>query len=178
VRLFTAIDLPESLRERIRPLLDTHLSGAKCLPLEQIHLTLRFLGEVNPAKFEEIRNALRQIHSGPFRLALHGTGCFPNPARARVLWVGLETPPELFDLQNRIESCVQSLGFTPESKPFAPHITLARFKYRPSPQLAALLEAQRDFSSESWEPEAFHLYSSWLSPKGAIHKVEESYRLG
>ncbi len=177
VRLFIAVDLPETVRILLEPLFQQKISGAKWVPFEQVHLTLRFIGEVEEKIFQEIKNTLSSIQAEPFETALQGMGTFPDSRHPRVLWVGLEAPPQLYALQNQVEATLRALGIEPEARPFSPHITLARLKFPDVRQITNFLDHNKDFKSESWLVKEFHLYSSQLTPKGAIHKVEETYEI-
>jgi len=177
MRLFIAVDLPESLRSLLRPLTEGMWRGAKAVPLEQLHLTLRFLGELPEPDLPQWRDCLSALSSDPFSLSLSGVGVFPNPQRARILWVGLQSGPELFALQNQVEAAAQGLGLPPETKPFSPHLTLARLKFPAPREVAAYLQRHANFASPAFEVGEFHLYSSLLSPKGAEHRKEATFKL-
>jgi len=176
-RLFVAIDLPAPVKERLTELC-YGLPGAKWMPPEQLHLTLRFIGEVDGGLYREIRSALAEIATPPFTMGLKGLGCFPPRKQPRVLWVGIHPIAEpLLRLRNRLESTLVRLGLEPEHRKFAPHITLARLRETPLPRLANFLAGNGLFAAAPFPVKEFHLYSSVLSPKGAIHTVEESYPL-
>jgi len=176
IRLFTAIDLPAEARERVSGLC-CGLPGAKWVDEEQIHLTLRFIGEVDGALFREINEALALVRSAPFTLELKGLGTFPPRKQPRVLWVGVEKNEALVRLRNRVETTLVGCGLAPEGRKFAPHITLARLRDPPLVRLTNFLAGNNLFGCEPFGVEEFHLYSSVLTPKGAIHQLEASYPL-
>jgi 2'-5' RNA ligase len=175
MRLFAAIDLPEEIRQGIKTLLPLPMESAREVPLSQLHLTLRFIGETE--KSSEIKAVLSRVSSHSFRLALKGIGVFPYAKRPRILWLGFEEAPALLDLQKQIETSLQSLGLLAENRPFSPHLTLARFKFGQPKEVEAFLHQYRDFQSPPWEVQTFQLYSSRLNPNGAVHTVEQSYPL-
>ena len=176
-RLFVAIDLPEPVKERLAEIC-FGIPGAKWVKPEQLHLTLRYIGEVDGATFVDIREALATIDLPPFSVCLKGLGCFPPRKTPRVLWVGIDPPHEqLFRLRKRVETTLVRLGVEPEHRKFAPHITLARLNETPMNRLANFLAGNSLFSAEPFPVENFHLYSSSLSSKGAIHTLEASYPL-
>jgi 2'-5' RNA ligase len=178
MRLFVAIYLPEEIRESLKPFWNQTLSGAKWIPEDQVHLTLRFIGETDEKAFEEIRSALATLEAPSLELGLKGVGCFPTPKRPRVLWVGLKDNPLLHSLQKQIERKVREAGIPrEENKAFSPHITLARMKFPNSRDLIPFLERNKDFQTATWLVKEFHLYSSQRTPKGAIHKIEATYKL-
>ena len=176
IRLFAAIDLPEGVRERVG-MLCCGLPGARWVPAEQIHLTLRFIGGVDGVFFREIKEALAGVRSDTFPLQLKGLGAFPPRKKPRVLWVGVEKNEVLVQLRNRIEAALVACGLEPEGRKFAPHITLARLRDTPLVRLTNYLAGNNMFACEPFTVEEFHLYSSVLTPKGAIHQLEESYSL-
>ncbi|HKX12732.1 MAG TPA: RNA 2',3'-cyclic phosphodiesterase [bacterium] len=176
MRLFTAIDIPDSLRQGLGPLLRESLPGVRWTAAESLHLTLRFIGESDGQAFANLREALRQLRFPAFRLRPQGVGVFPTPTRPRVIWLGLQAEAPLFDLQKGIEVALQAAGLKPEIKPFVPHLTLGRCKFPAPREVGAFLAKHRDFSAESFEVGEFHLYSSHQSPKGSVYRREASYR--
>lgn len=179
-RLFVAIDLPPSLRRELAALLPD-LAGMRRVAEEQLHLTLRFIGEVDEKQAETVKLGLAtdpELAGGAFTLALAGVGAFPARGPARVLWVGVAPNPALLALAARVEACLAGLGVEPEPRPFSPHITLARLHQAPAARVREFLAAQAQFRSAPFLVEEFRLYSSLLSAKGALHRVEECYRLG
>ena len=175
-RLFVAIDLPSPAKESLAKIC-FGVPGARWVPAEQLHLTLRFIGEVEGTLFREIREALAEIDLSPFPLRLRGFGCFPPRKAPRVLWVGIDENETLIQLRNRVEAILVRQGVEPEHRKFAPHITIARLKETPLVRLTNFLAGNSLFATEPWEVTEFHLYSSSLSDKGAIHTLEASYPL-
>ena len=175
-RLFVAIDFPEAVRARLVAL-SVGVRGARLLPPEQYHLTLRFIGEVDGAVFSDITEALGDIAAEPFNLRLSGVGHFPPSGPPRVLWAGLAPSEPLLRLQGRIENRLCGLGLEPESRNYAPHITLARLKYGKINRVRGFLVEHCDFTTDDIPITAFHLYSSTLGAKGAVHVMEASYGL-
>ena len=123
MRLFAAVPIPEPARGEIARLLARLREPGWPLRLvhdQGVHLTVKFFGEVPPARLEVIEEAV------PLRLA--EIGAFPNFRRPRIIWVGLEAPPALELLQDRLERRAEAIGFPPEGTPFRPHVTLARVR--------------------------------------------------
>ena len=177
IRLFVAIDLPDTIKQtlhRCRP----HISGGRWVKDEQLHLTIRFIGEVHDDLLHDIRVALQSVDLKPFPLKLQGTGFFPSRRKPRVLWVGIEESSRLKTLHNRIESALVTIGIEPDNRRFVPHITLARFK---SPPSAADTDRFLDSNSGEGIPpftvRHFSLYSSKLNSTGAVHREEGRYPL-
>lgn len=175
-RLFTAVDLSDEAREAVGRIC-TGIPGVKWLDETQLHLTLRFIGDAAPSLFERIRQALAEVEAKPFELSLRGVGRFPPKRDPRVLWVGIETSEALLSLQRMVEQALEKCGLEPEGREFSPHITLARLKDMPWSPVAAFLERNRLFSTPPFPVSGFHLYSSTLTPKGALHRREATYPL-
>lgn len=175
-RLFVAIDFPESLKKQLSELC-YGVPNAKWTSKEQFHLTLRFIGEVQESLFEEIRGSLFSVKVPPFELVLKGIGCFPLRREPKVLWVGVHKNEVLLQLRNKIERKLISLGIEAEGQKFSPHVTLARLSGTPGSRLEHFFAGNGLFKTETIGICEFKLYSSFLSSNGAIHTVEESYKL-
>ncbi len=175
-RLFIAIDLPEEIKEGVISLC-SGLPGARWVPDDQLHLTLRFLGEVDHSLFSELYNRLDEIRLKSFPLHLKGLGIFPTAQKPRVLWVGLKKSAPLMELRKRTDSVLRHLDIPLEKKKFSPHITIARLHKTPSPRLGTYLANNNLFRQPPFRVNSFRLYSSILKPKGAIHTCEAEYFL-
>ena len=175
-RLFIAVDAPDDVRDRLAAL-KRPLEGARWVPREQLHLTLRFIGDADDNRLQEIKDALKDVQIAPFSVALSGVGQFPKSGRAHVIWAGLSPTQEVTALAAAIEDALERAGLEREQRKFSPHLTLARLKEAPQPEVKRFLEEQRGLSSDLFTIDHFHLYASALSPKGATHAVVESYAL-
>ncbi len=175
-RLFVAVDLPEEIREELGAIC-FGLPGAKWVKVEQIHITLRFIGEVNGGMFRDIREALAEVKGGPFTLQVKGMGTFPPGKKSNVLWAGLEKSGELYQLKKRVDNRLKALGLEPEKRKFSPHIALARLKDTPVNRVSQFLAGHALFSLPEFMVRGFHLYSSMLNSSGAIHRLQATYPL-
>lgn len=176
MRLFVAIDLPEAIKDQVEDVC-TGLPSVRWVKREQLHLTLRFIGETEKNQFDALDAAFKTLTFSPFELALEGVGQFPPKREPRVLWVGVRGSDLLNDLACDVEAAVVRLGFPPESKPFSPHITLARLKTPPTPSLLrAFYERHARFKTAAFMVDQFILYSSTLDSRGAIYKKEAIYK--
>lgn len=175
-RLFVAIDLPEELRKAVSDI-GRDLPGARRVPMEQLHLTLRFIGEVGEETLKAVRSALAGITGPPFPLTLRGVGHFPPGRHPRVLWVGFDESVSLLKLQQGVELTLIEAGIPPEERRFSSHLTLARLKETPPSQVAALEERYASFTAGPFPVEEYHLFSSTLTSKGAIHAKIQAYPL-
>ncbi len=184
MRLFIAIELPPSvLREllAIRERLEPRCPGWCFVRAEGVHLTLRFLGEVEEERDSAARGAWRAAAagSGPIRLRIGGLGVFPGAAHPRVLWVGAAELPEgsarLEALARAMETAARGLGFPPETRPFRPHLTLARAGNRGRPAVPPLDPAGPSIEFLAGEAA---LIRSELLPSGARYSRLEGFPLG
>jgi RNA 2',3'-cyclic 3'-phosphodiesterase len=176
LRLFVALDPPESARLSLARLCNG-VPGAKWVPPEQFHLTLRFIGEVDESTFADISDALATISVAPFSLRLRGVGHFPPRGAPRVLWAGVDDGAPTMRLHTKIETRLQRLGLAPDSRKFAPHVTLARLKNAHLGKVRNFLAQHALFASETFVVPEFHLYSSRLGASDAVHHVEATYPL-
>ncbi|MBD3391363.1 MAG: RNA 2',3'-cyclic phosphodiesterase [Chitinivibrionales bacterium] len=176
-RLFVAIDLPSRVLERIAGICHG-VRGARWVPQEQLHLTLRFIGEVNGSQYDDIVASLEQVQYRTFPLRLAGTGYFPPKKAPRVLWVGIEENGHVRDLFQLVENALHEAGIAREKRKFSPHVTVARLRDRVRPaDVAPFLSHTGLFKTEPVQVNEIHLYSSVLRPEGALHRKEASYAL-
>ena len=177
IRLFVALSLPEAVRLRLEGL-GGGLPGARWQSAAQMHITLRFIGEVDGAAFAEIRDALAHVEGESFSLTLEGVGHFPSRGRVRILWAGVAPHPALMRLRERTEAAITGLGFEPEGRNYAPHVTLARFASRvPAHRLQEFIAYHGLYTSGPFPVRSFELFSSHIGAGGAHYEVEASYPL-
>ncbi len=176
-----AIDLPDPVRARLGEVI-AHLSGrirsgaVRWVRPDGIHLTLKFLGEVSAGSLAQVADVLERVSPahGPFDLSLGGLGCFPNPRRPRVIWVGVEEPSgRLHALRQALEGQFERMGYRREGRPFSAHLTLGRVR-----EGAASDEVQDIGRCIALEPppdlgtvhvETICLFRSDLRPSGAVY---------
>jgi RNA 2',3'-cyclic 3'-phosphodiesterase len=175
-RLFVAIDIPERIKDDITATFCA-MQGARWVEDPQIHLTLRFIGEVSNDSAELIDKALRQVKGRPFSLRAKGVGFFPPRNEPRILWTGIAENDELMRLQPRIERAVISAGMQHDERKFHPHVTIARLHDTRAGHVARFITQNSLFMTEEFSVSSFQLYSSTLGKEGAIHTKEASYRL-
>jgi 2'-5' RNA ligase len=180
VRCFIAIELPEGVKRGLREL-QAQLKADSLAPVkwaepENIHLTLKFLGNVAADRIEEIGLAMAEAAKGtsPFSLEVKELGVFPNPKRVQIVWVGLGGELEkLSRLQQRIESGLAKLGFAPENRRFTPHLTLARLRDRATPQerekLGQLIAETEFAAAQSFTVNSVKLIKSQLTREGPVY---------
>jgi RNA 2',3'-cyclic 3'-phosphodiesterase len=174
-RLFVAIRPPEAVRDL---LINTMDEGAefRWQDDEQLHLTLRFVGEVERPLADDLASALTRIRADRFQLRVAGTGRFEQRSGG-ALWAGVEPKAPIAALVAKIERTCQHAGLEPERRAFHPHITLARWKGRRTREVADFLERTRGLSSEPFEVTEFILFESRLSRHGAHYEAAATYAL-
>jgi len=176
MRLFVGLELPRPLKQRLA-VLAGGIPGARWVPAENFHLTLRFIGEVPAHRAEEIDHALATLRTRGFALTLAGVGTFAKGGRDTQLWVGVERNPQLDHLQAKIETALQRAGLEPERRRFAPHVTLARLDNAAPGKLATFVQAHNLFRSEPVPVERFVLFSSRLGKEASVYVAEVEYAL-
>jgi len=176
-RLFVAIDFPDEVNRQLIGLCKG-INKAKWIKPGQIHLTLRFIGEVTDEQAELLKLALREVRARAFDLQLKGCGTFPQGnRRPRILWLDVQAGPELAELADKVGQAATAAGLLLKEEDFTPHVTLARFRYPPGPELTAWQKKHGGYEGPLLRITEFHLVESWLTPDGAIHSVAESYPL-
>jgi 2'-5' RNA ligase len=177
MRLFVGLELPWTLREHLSRLAGG-LPGAKWVPPENYHLTLRFIGEQPAYRAEEIDHALAALKARGFSLSLTGVGTFHKGGRPTALWAGVERCEPLDFLRSKIEAALQRAGLEPERRRFSPHVSLARLDGGVSePKLAAFVQAHNLFRAEPVVIEHYTLFSSKLGKDHSVYTPEVEYEL-
>jgi 2'-5' RNA ligase len=180
LRAFIAVEISpeihkaiESKTASLRTSLDSGL--VRWVPTRNVHLTLKFLGDVSATNVEMLSQMLSvevSQHQG-FTLKFEGLGAFPNPRRPRVIWIGIQAPAELEALQRGIEAATATLGYPAENRPFSPHLTIGRVKKKIGSvgmqKIRTSLEETQVGSLGTTRVEAVHLFKSDLKPTGAVY---------
>ncbi len=184
-RLFIAIPLPEVHRELLGRLREEGWrEGWNWTPRAQLHLTLRFIGEVTDDPLierlgDELEAQVAQVVQ-PFVLPVEGVGAFPPRGTPKVLWVGTGNGhPRLFQLRQRMDDLLLALGLEVDLRTFQPHITLARLREEAAPEgVKHFLKQHRGFEAPPFRVHAFGLYASELQANGAVHTLVREFSLG
>lgn len=175
MRLFVALAIPDTVAASLF-LLQGGVPGARWQTREQLHLTLRFIGDTDGREAAAIDEALAAITAPGFTLQLKGTGSFGGN-KPRDLWAGVEPNPALDHLQKKIGSALQRIGTAPDARKFTPHVTLARLKAAPMAKVTEFLTFNALYASTCFVVDRFGLYSSQLTSDGSIYRVEREYPL-
>jgi RNA 2',3'-cyclic 3'-phosphodiesterase len=180
LRAFIALELPAELQNAIShstaPLRKAlSRSVVRWVPPQNLHLTLKFLGDISPARLEQLAEALavETVLHPAFSLSVGSFGAFPNVNRARVLWIGLDAPATLFSLQSGIEAVTTRLGTPPEERKFSPHLTIGRVNQAANPEDLANLRTALDVTTVgdlgTVEVSAVHVFKSDIRPGGPVY---------
>lgn len=175
LRLFVGIELPAALRLRLS-LLCTGLPGARWVDPGNLHLTLRFIGEVDEGVASDIDAALARIRAPRFDVTLAGAGSFGGE-RPRLLWIGIEDGKPLLELQERVETALRRAGVPPDTRRYSPHVTLARLKQPDLSRVQGFLAANALFRAPPFAVERFSLIASYPTKSGAIYEDQADYPL-
>lgn len=174
-RLFVALRPPEDIQDA---LIDTMegVDGARWQSDEQLHLTLRFVGEVDRDAAEDLAAALKDARVDPFMLSLRGVGTFERKGRTSALWAKVEDSEPLAILQRRVERACRKAGLAPETRKFVPHVTIARANASTGPIGGWLAEHGR-LALPDWPVDRFYLFESRLERGGAHYEPVIEYPL-
>ncbi|HTV46663.1 MAG TPA: RNA 2',3'-cyclic phosphodiesterase [Stellaceae bacterium] len=176
LRLFVGITFPPELKLRLS-LLCSGVPGARWVDPGNLHLTLRFIGEIGEAVAGDVDDALARLRARRFAVQLAGTGVFAKGERPRSLWVGVERSTELVRLRDKIEQALTRAGLPPETRRYAPHVTLARLQHPAPEALGAYLAAHAGFRAEPLMVEAFSLIASFPTKAGSVYEDQADYPL-
>lgn len=183
-RTFIAVAIAKSVRERLVALQNQLRAAAqqvKWVEPENLHLTLKFLGEVGEQDLYAVCKAAEQAVTdrAPFQMNMAGVGAFPNPNRPRVIWAGVwQGAPEITSIHESLEQVFRVQGYPREDRPFTPHLTLGRMRQpKPTPQLAAALHKLAGWEGGPTFVREILILSSQLSPQGSTYTVMGRGRL-
>ena len=177
IRLFVAVPFPVEVRERLA-LMSGGIPGARWTAVDNFHLTVRFIGEVDRHGYDDVVAALGRVRAPGFDLTLARIDQFGKGDKARVLWIGVEKNPPLLHLHERIESALVRAGLEPEGRKYSPHVTLARLQGAPSGRLAAFVQTNHLVRIGPLKVERFALFSSWSRGEGPLYEIEADFALG
>jgi len=184
IRAFIAVDLDDPVIEKVCnvvAILKSRITEIRWLRKENLHLTLKFLGNIAESQVEPITAALRHPLGlfSPCTISAKGLGVFPDFRRPKILWVGL-TGDQLVQLAAEIESALMPLGFTPENRAFTPHLTIGRWREgsRPAKNLRQEIDSLNDFEFGACAVRQIVLFQSVLKPEGASYSELRTIQLG
>ncbi|MBI1683491.1 RNA 2',3'-cyclic phosphodiesterase [Caulobacter hibisci] len=176
IRLFTAIALPPEIGGPLQSR-QSGIEGAHWRPLEALHVTLRFIGDVQETDAADLDEALSEIEAPAFDLELKGAGHFGEGVEMHAVWAGVEDQPLLRRLQKANESAARHVGLKPETRGYLPHVTLAYLKRATVPEVGAWVQRHNLLHSPPFRVDRFGLYSSWQTKEGSAYRLEREYPL-
>jgi len=174
-RLFVAIRPPEPIRAKLIEAMHG-VRGVRWQDEDQLHLTVRFIGEVDRHQANDVASALGSVRHPVFSVSLNGIGQFERRGKG-ALWAGVSPHDDLQSLHKKVDQVCRRVGIAPDARAYHPHITLARFS-RGSGPLDAFAEESGGLSSAPFTVDNFRLYESHLKSDGALYSVVERYPLG
>ena len=175
MRLFVALPVPDAIAKDLM-LLQGGVLGARWQSREQLHLTLRFIGEVDGADARAIDDALAGIDAPAFELQMHGVGQFGNK-QPHTLWASARGNEMLEHLARKVDTAIRRVGQPQDAHKFKPHVTLARLRHPDLDKTREWLSAHALFTSDQFAVDAFCLYSSKLTSDGSVYRIEQEYPL-
>ena len=181
MRLFAGVAIPPAVVSRIEAAVRELKPSArlKWSPPENLHITVRFIGEWPDERLAGIQSALARCRKlGPFTIDVSRFGFLPNPHRPRIFFAGVHAGPELAMLAKSADEALDTAGSPSESRAYSPHITLARIKDENIVALRERIAAMTETAFGSFEARELSLYLSRTGPKGSVYSILESYRLG
>lgn len=176
LRLFVAVPLPEDIRADLAGLC-LGVPDAKWVAAENMHLTLRFIGEVGRGDADDIHQALSRVHMPAFDLVVSGVGCFESGRKIHTLWANVEKHELLSRLREKVEAALVRVGVEPERRKFKAHVTLARFRKGAGSRIGAYIENHNRFRSGPFRVECFTLFRSHLGGEGPHYEALAEYPL-
>jgi 2'-5' RNA ligase len=176
IRLFAALALPPEIGEALVAR-QSGLPGARWRPEEALHVTLRFFGDIDERKADDLDLELEAISAKPFEVEIRGVGSFGEGWRIDTLWAGVEPSEPLQRLHGRCESAARKAGLKPETRTYRPHVTLAYLSGSPQDKVAAWIGDNNLLHPPPFRVDRFGLYSSVLSSEGSRYQLEREYRL-
>lgn len=177
IRSFISINLNDALKKEINNLLmdlKKHNLDVRWVPVENLHVTLKFLGHITDETVERVKERLYNIAPffKPFRLSFNGIGFFPDRKRPRVVWIDISDSDVLKSLQETIEERLTEIGFEREERGFSPHLTIGRIRsFRDLEKLIGLIDTIKDRKFGSIDVDRIYLMKSDLRPGGAQYSV-------
>jgi 2'-5' RNA ligase len=176
IRLFVAVAVPGEVGESLSPLA-SGVPGARWSPPENLHLTVRFAGDIGEAIARDLDSALCAVSVPVFDITLAGVGTFGDGAAPRSLWVGVEASEPLTRLHNRCETAARRAGLKADTRTWRPHVTLAYLSGAYPPRVGAWTSAHNLLRIPPFRAESFGLYSSWRTRSGSVYRLERRYPL-
>jgi 2'-5' RNA ligase len=176
IRLFAAVSVPDEIAEALLSL-QTGVDGARWRPIEAFHITLRFFGDTPENLADDLDQELRQVSGRGFDLALMGVGAFGEGRDLHALWAGVAESQALRTLAARCERAARRAGLAPDTRNYAPHLTLAYLRGAAPDEVGAWIGRHNLLHSPPFRIDSFGLFSSWSGKGGSSYRRERTYGL-
>jgi 2'-5' RNA ligase len=180
MRLFTGISLSAEVSSRLEGVIAELQRAARAnwAPVENLHITLKFIGSWPEERLGELQEGLRGVNGAGFRVRVSQLGYFPNPHHPHSLFAGVQAGPELAGLAAAVDRAAAAIGIKAEERPYRPHVTLARIKDASQVRgLRARVAEMDDFEFGGFDGRSFHLYESRTGPRGSVYTKLATYDL-
>jgi 2'-5' RNA ligase len=174
--LFVAVHVPPEIAERLAGLAGG-VPGARWVPAENMHITLRYIGEVDGTMADDIATGLAGIAAPPFEIAIGGVGHFGGKNGSRALYADIAPREPMKRLHDKIETMLQRIGLPADERRYHPHVTLARMRRGHQERVGRFLQSNGMVMTGRFEVDEFHLYTSQRGHDGAVNSIEHSYPL-
>ncbi|PZQ64492.1 MAG: RNA 2',3'-cyclic phosphodiesterase [Phenylobacterium zucineum] len=176
IRLFAALPIPPDIARALQPR-QTGIEWARWNPPENLHVTLRFFGDLREDVARDLDAALLEVRGHPFEIVLQGAGAFGEGADVHAIWAGVEENAGLRRLAEACETAARRAGLKPEKRRYHPHVTLAYLRHADPAEVGAWVQANNLLRSPPIEVSGFSLYSSTLGGEGSHYRLEAEYPL-
>jgi 2'-5' RNA ligase len=176
IRLFAALAVPADIGEGLARR-QQGIPGARWRPVESLHITLRFAGDIAESLADDFDAALSGLSGAAFDVTLGGVGTFGDGADVHAVWAGVEDSAPLRRLASRCERGARAAGLKPDRRAWKPHVTLAYLSRSDPARVAAWVQGHNLLKSPPFRVSAFGLYSSWRSDRGSVYRLERAYPL-
>lgn len=177
MRYFIAVPLPDRVCDNLVQWQGSMPDGIRKVLPDQMHITLRFLGNVSQEMIQPLRNTLTEVTEELFEVGIHGTGSFPFEGKPKVLWADVGKVSPLMRVQKKVESICIDAGFEPSEQSYVPHITLGRVKQAVNHDVKVWLARNMETPAVTLKVNRFNLYKSRQTDSGVVHQVVETYKL-
>jgi 2'-5' RNA ligase len=174
IRLFAALAVPDAAAAALAPLRGG-VPGARWSPGENLHITLRFFGDIDEARAEDLAGELGRVSAEPFDVTLAGVGAFAVGRDVNAIWAGVEAGEAISRLAARCETAARRSGLKADTRVWKPHVTLAYLRHAEPTEVAAWIQTFNRLRAPSFRVARFGLYSSWRSDGGSVYHLERDY---
>ena len=176
IRLFVGLSVSEVIRNRLAAL-SGGIPGARWIAPKNMHITLKFIGDIENGLADDIDIALQAVRANPMELNLNGVGVFGKKHGGRLIWVGVQSNDALLRLYGKVEVALNNIGIARETRKFLPHVTIARLRNASAARVEAFVAEHAAFTAGPFGGSEITLFSIYLATSGAVYRAEAKYSL-